>query len=88
MLPDIIACFDIFLQSLYYWFIRDACGIIENITYEKCLVAGVVSKLNSPTGTPRCATCGANIAAGYTTEDVPMTKQASQFSTAASSSLK
>lgn len=62
----------------------EACEVILNLTYAKRLVAGVVSKLNSATGTPRCATCGANIAAGYTTEEVPMIKQALQFSTAAS----
>lgn len=33
-------------------------------TYEKLSVAGVASKLNSATGTPRSANCGANIAAG------------------------
>ena len=36
--------------------------------------------LNSATGTPRAATCGANIAAGYTTEEVPTTKHKSQLS--------
>ncbi|CAD1470795.1 unnamed protein product, partial [Heterotrigona itama] len=50
---------------------------------EVCLVqAGVISKLNSATGIPCCATCGANIAAGYTIDEVPITKQTSQFSTA------
>lgn len=33
-------------------------------TYSKYDVAGVVSKLNSATGIPCCATYGANIAAG------------------------
>ena len=61
--------------------------IIFILTYSKCLVAGVVSKLNSATGIPRCATCGANIAAGYTTDEVPITKQMSQFSTAVSNIL-
>jgi len=40
--------------------------------------------LNSATGTPRRATVGANIAAGYTTDDVPMTRHMSQFSSAVS----
>jgi len=44
-------------------------------------VAGVSSMLNSATGTLRRATRGANIAAGYTIAEVPMTKQASQLST-------
>lgn len=50
-------------------------------TYCICLVAGVSSILNSATGTLRRATCGANIAAGYTIAEVPITKQASQLST-------
>lgn len=37
----------------------------------KRLVAGVSSRLNSATGTPLDATWGANMAAGYTTDDVP-----------------
>lgn len=53
---------------------------IDN-TYCICLVAGVSSMLNSAIGTLRRATCGANIAAGYTIAEVPMTKQASQLST-------
>lgn len=35
------------------------------------LVAGVGSMLNSATGTPLAETCGANMAAGYTTDEVP-----------------
>lgn len=50
-------------------------------TYCICFVAGVSSMLNSATGTLRRATCGANIAAGYTIAEVPMTKQASQLPT-------
>jgi len=40
-------------------------------THENVPVAGVFSMLNSATVTPRRASCGANIAAGYTTDDVP-----------------
>lgn len=40
-------------------------------THAKRMVAGVVSMLNSATGTPLAATWGANMAAGYTTEEVP-----------------
>lgn len=36
------------------------------------LVAGVSSILNSATGTPLDARSGANAAAGYTTDDVPI----------------
>jgi len=43
-------------------------------------VTGVDSKLNSATGTPLLATCGANMAAGYTTEDVPTTIHKSHLS--------
>jgi len=53
----------------------------EVFTYCTCLVAGVSSILNSATGTLRCAICGANIAAGYTIAEVPMTRQASHVST-------
>jgi hypothetical protein len=38
-------------------------------------------KLNSATGFPLSATVGANMAAGYTTEEVPITRQRSQVST-------
>ncbi len=48
-------------------------------SYPKWWVAGVVSILNSATGTPLSATWGANIAAGYTTDDVPTTKHRSQL---------
>lgn len=51
------------------------------VSYCICLVAGVSSILNSATGTLRCAICGANIAAGYTIADVPMTRQASHMFT-------
>ena len=40
-------------------------------THENDPVAGVFSTLNSATVMPRIASCGANIAAGYTTDDVP-----------------
>lgn len=43
--------------------------------------AGSSLRLNSATGFPLSATSGANIAAGYTTEDVPITKHKSQAST-------
>lgn len=39
--------------------------------YPKFVVTGVSSILNSATGTPLLATDGANMAAGYTTDDVP-----------------
>jgi len=39
--------------------------------YLKCPVQVVASKLNSATGIPRLASWGANMAAGYTTDDVP-----------------
>lgn len=41
------------------------------LTYVKYSVFGVVTVLNSATGTPLDATCGPNMAAGYTIEDVP-----------------
>lgn len=42
------------------------------------------AKLNSATIAPRAAASGANIAAGYTTDDVPTTKQTSQVDIAVS----
>jgi hypothetical protein len=39
--------------------------------YFKVDVTSVSSVLNSATGTPLIATLGANMAAGYTTDDVP-----------------
>lgn len=45
-------------------------------------LAGSSFKLNSATGFPFSATSGANIAAGYTTEEVPMTRHMSQVSIA------
>ena len=44
---------------------------LEVQTHPNPDVASVSSTLNSATGTPLMATCGANIAAGYTTEEVP-----------------
>jgi predicted RNA-binding Zn-ribbon protein involved in translation (DUF1610 family) len=46
-------------------------GNMRSATYPKLSVTSVSSILNSATGTPRIATCGANMAAGYTTDDVP-----------------
>lgn len=40
--------------------------------------------LNSATIAPLRAACGANIAAGYTTEDVPTTRHTSQLDIASS----
>lgn len=45
-----------------------------NDTCLKRMVAGVFSMLNSATGTPLTATWGANMAAGYTTDEVPTCK--------------
>lgn len=42
--------------------------------YPSWFVTGVSSMLNSATGTPCWASIGANMAAGYTTEDVPTCK--------------
>lgn len=42
--------------------------------YLNLSVAGVASMLNSATGTPLADTWGANMAAGYTTEEVPTCK--------------
>jgi hypothetical protein len=53
---------------------------IHVISYPKLSVTEVDSRLNSATGTPLAATCGANIAAGYTTDEVPTTRQRSHFS--------
>lgn len=48
---------------------------VRRKTHMNFMVAGVSSMLNSATGTPLAATWGANMAAGYTTEDVPTCKQ-------------
>ena len=45
--------------------------VTANETCLKRMVAGVSSMLNSATATPLAATWGANMAAGYTTEEVP-----------------
>lgn len=46
-------------------------GWVPEQRYLNLLVAGVGSMLNSATGTPLAETCGANMAAGYTTDEVP-----------------
>jgi hypothetical protein len=56
------------------------CKKFTLFSYPKLSVTEVDSRLNSATGTPLAATCGANIAAGYTTEEVPTTRQRSHFS--------
>lgn len=52
--------------------------VFHLISYPKVSVAEVASILNSPTGTPLAATSGANIAAGYTTDEVPTIRHRSQ----------
>ena len=74
-----LKCFLFF--SFQYLRVPSICGMI---THWKFLVAGVTSILNSATGIPRSATRGANIAAGWTTDDVPTTRHASHVSTASS----
>lgn len=54
----------------------------KNKTYLKRMVAGVFSMLNSATGTPLAATWGANMAAGYTTDEVPTCREARELLTA------
>lgn len=46
-------------------------GWLPEQRYLNLFVAGVCSMLNSATGTPLAETCGANMAAGYTTDEVP-----------------
>lgn len=53
-----------------YWMWCDGSMTVSE-THLKRMVAGVSSMLNSATGTPRAATWGANMAAGYTMEEVP-----------------
>lgn len=50
----------------------------DKLTYLNVFVAGVSSVLNSATVTPRSARDGANMAAGYTTDDVPTCNVATQ----------
>lgn len=50
-------------------------------SYSNPSLAGSSTMLNSATGLPRSTTRGANIAAGYTTDEVPTTKHKSQDST-------
>lgn len=69
-------------------FYKEKKGQVNKCTYCICFVAGVSSILNSATGTLRRAICGANIAAGYTIAEVPMTRQASQVSTTSTAAFQ